>query len=143
MPLIEPGYGHVMAFLDRIRADGRSELRFSIELEGNQPPRFLPDGFDPEYCVQRSWYLSLKSPVAGVTADLTLEYLQEHSRRNEWGSRLDEEDIQLWAYRRDHWEQVPATNNSRSNTIHAPGVDLSGVGLIPFVACSPMPRSAP
>ena len=137
LALVDPGYGLVLAFLNEMSGQAGQVQRFSMELEMNQPPGILPQGLQPGNCIQRSWVLALKTPGEGVRADVTVEYLQENSARNELGPQMDEAGLVLWVNRAGDWEMLQTHVNPRANTLTARGVALPGASLSRFVACDP------
>ena len=137
LALVANGYGYVLALLENIKAGGERELRFSTEVDMVQPPALTPQMLPPQQCVQRTWYLTLKSPLKAIRADLTLEYLQENSRRNELGASMQEERLELWLYREGRWERLPSHHNSNANTLQVRDMEIPGGQLLRFAACSP------
>lgn len=137
LAMIASGYGFVLAFLDNIRADEAEQLDFFIETEMAQAPKFRPPNINADQCIQRSWYIALKTPAKDVQADLTLEYLQENSERNELGSSSEEQDLSLWVYQNDQWNKLNTITNSLANTLQVKDFNFSGGELMRLVACSP------
>ncbi|MFA9459280.1 CotH kinase family protein [Thiohalorhabdus methylotrophus] len=137
LAMVAPGYGYILAMLDDIRPGDTARLRFSVEVDMNQPPAVAPPLMDPRQCVQRTWFLILKTPADHVRADLTLEYLQENSKRNELGEWLDEGFLELWLYGGRGWWPLNARTNPEANTLQASRVVLPSGRLLRFVACSP------
>lgn len=136
--LIARGYGYMLALLEDIEApDGTNPLRFSAEVDMDRAPAYLPPTASADQCARRTWYLTLKTPAQGVVADLTLEYLQENSRRNELGAAMDERNLTLWVYSEGRWEPLPALTNALSNTLRVTDFAIPSGRLLRFVACSP------
>lgn len=137
LALVADGYGYVLALLEDIDAmEGSGPLRFSAEVDMNQVPAFLPAAAAPEQCVQRTWFIALKTPARKVSADLTLEYLQENSRRNELGAAMSEAALDLWMYDGQRWHMLPADANTKANTLKVSGLGIPDSRLLRFVACS-------
>lgn len=128
------GWGFLLA---GVRAqDLTTEIQVQVAAELAAPPKALPPGAMPAACLQRGWQLTLQGSVPEVVADLTLEYLQENSRRNELGSGVDETELVLWMLDEGRWKALEARFNTVSNSIEIRGLRLPTGRPLRFVAVS-------
>jgi hypothetical protein len=109
--------------------------RVRLELVSEQPPDLLPPGMTAADCLQRSWFLDLKTPLESLTLDLDLDYLQQSSQRHELGGIDERAGLSLWQMSGTRWQSLPTRYNSFANTLSAGGVTLHGGVVSRFVAC--------
>lgn len=109
--------------------------RMRMELVAEQTPDLLPPGFRTTDCIQRSWFLDLKTPQAEVSVDIDLDYLQQSSVQHELGSIDEGRGLSLWQMSEGQWRELPTRFNSYANTLSADGVLLSAGRVSRFVAC--------
>lgn len=115
--------------------------RVRLEVEMEHRPAALPPGVDnPEQCIQRNWYLDIKTPDAKVSLGLVLDYLQENSSHHELGALVNEENehrLQLWLRYNKTWMQLSTHNNTLTNTFTTRPITIRPGLLVHFVACLP------
>ncbi len=110
--------------------------RVRMEVETNQVPKFLPPGIAPWKCIERSWYLDLKTPDTLLTVNLQLDYLQENSLRHEIGGGITNENaLVLWAFQNRTWKPLQTMVNPITNIVATEGVQLTSDHLLHLVAC--------
>lgn len=110
--------------------------RVRLEVETERTPVLLPPGIDPRNCIQRTWFVDVKTPDAELTVDLEFDYLQESSLRHEIGEGItDEHGLSLWSTRGGAWQKLPTRVNSISNVLNVEGIQLIPSQLTTFVAC--------
>lgn len=133
----DPGLGHFTAQLTFHQVP-TVPVRIKSLIDSDQPPKYVPEGMVPEQCIQRTWMVYAVNGGVDVHADLTLEYLQETSTRNEYGSKLDRKNMVLWA-RDEHtgaWRQLPTYRNNYDKTLTTPNMHFVSGSPTRFVACS-------
>ncbi|MBI3359401.1 MAG: CotH kinase family protein [Nitrospirae bacterium] len=110
--------------------------RVRLEVETERTPESVPPGMDPLQCVQRSWYLDLKTPDALMKVNLQLDYLRESSLRHELGDHItDERDLSLWILQDNVWSKLKTTVNPIAKVLKAQGLQLVFANVIRLVAC--------
>ena len=137
LAMMAEGYGYVLALLDNIRPGDATRLDFFVDVDMARAPEHVPPGIDSRRCVQRTWQMTLKTPMTGVMADLTIEYLQENSRRNELGESMDENALELWLYRSGQWRELPVRHNALANSLQTADLDIRDGERLRLVACNP------
>lgn len=111
-------------------------VRVRLEVETARAPESVPPGVDPSKCIQRSWYLDLKTPDAMLKVNLQLDYLRESSLRHELGDRItDERDLSLWAMQDGAWRKLQTTVNPIAKVLKTQGIQLVSANVIRLVAC--------
>jgi hypothetical protein len=110
--------------------------RVRMEVASEQEPDLLPPGFSAADCIERSWFLDLKTPLQQVRVDLDLDYLQQSSVQHELGGIDERKGLTLWQMTEGQWNELPSHFNSFANTLSADAVTLIGGQVSRFVACS-------
>lgn len=127
------GWGYLLGMLTPRALTGPA--RVSLEVERNAPG-VLPEGIRPESCVQRTWYLTVKTPNARLRGDITLEYIEENSKNRELGAQVrDERVLVLWMLSETGWQRLPTRVNAYANILHTENLDVPAARLLRFVAC--------
>ncbi|MBI3600414.1 MAG: CotH kinase family protein, partial [Nitrospinae bacterium] len=86
--------------------------RVRLEVETERSPESVPPGIHPSKCVQRTWYLDLKTPDTLLRANLQLDYLQESSLHHELGERItNEQALSLWVMKNYRWQKLQTDVN--------------------------------
>ena len=132
--VFDPGYGY---FLTRL--DFKSSYKvadFQAEAEGFKPPAYIFEGTAPDQCIQRSWLLFSRVPSFSIKADVTLEYFDEHSQKNELGGIKNEHAVNLWVHKGDAWRPLMTEVNMKSNTLKVYNFNLQAGKIYRFIACS-------
>ncbi len=130
----DPGFGYVLA-----RLDFKEQFRiadFQAEAEAFKPPMYVYNEGNPEQCIQRSWVLFSRIPSLNIKADVTLEYFDEHSQKNELGGVKDEHKVNLWVHSGDAWKPLLTEVNQKSNTLTVNDFRLQAGRIYRFIACS-------
>jgi hypothetical protein len=113
--------------------------RVRLEVEMEHRPSALPPGVDdPEQCIQRNWYLDLKTQNAELRLSLVLDYLQENSNHHELGASIkegNEKDLRLWLNQNQTWTQLRTKNNTLANTFTTQILNIKPGSVMHFVAC--------
>lgn len=111
----------------------------TMEVQSEQSPELVPSGYSPAGCIQRSWFVTVKSPAENLTADIRFEYIQEDSLHNEIGERLrDEKALRLFQQSGQNWTPLETSNNTIANTLAATNVPFKAGEMNRFVACEDM-----
>lgn len=132
------GWGYLLGTLTPRAPTG--SVRVSLEVE-RSAPGVLPQGIRPESCVQRTWYLTVKTPNARLRGDVTLEYIEENSNNREIGAQVrDERALVLWMLSEAGWQRLPTRVNAYANILRTENQDLPATRLLRFVACLPPGR---
>lgn len=133
--LVDPARGLVVAALRIHSLNVPATLAGEVEAE--RRPEFLPAGRSADECIQRNWMLTVKTPFANLVADVTLEYLQEHSRHHELGAKVaNQGNLALWVLDDGAWRQLPTTVNSLSKTLTVRQLPIPSGRVLRFVACN-------
>ncbi len=112
--------------------------RVRLEVETERVPDSLPPGLIPSKCIQRIWYLDIKTPDTILKVNLQLDYLQESSLRHELGAAItDEHNLSLWVMQDNQWERLQTGVNVISNVLRAQGIEFGSGEVLLFVACEP------
>ena len=99
-------------------------------------PDFLPPGRRAEECIQRNWALTQTNPGVSLVADVTLEYLQEHSKHHEIGAAVkDKRNMELYVLEGKYWRPVPTEVNSLAKTFTVRNLSLPDNLTMKFAAC--------
>jgi hypothetical protein len=110
--------------------------RIRLEVETERRPDSLPPGADASKCIERTWYLDLKTPDALLTVNIQVDYLQESSLRHEVGVGIkDEAALSLWAFQNQTWRSLQTDVNPVANVLMTEGVQLASGNLLQLVAC--------
>ncbi len=110
--------------------------RIRLEVETEDVPEVLPPGVLASKCIERKWYLDLKTPDTVLTVNLQLDYLQENSLRHEIGEGVTNENaLMLWAYQNRAWQPLQTVVNPIVNILTVEGVQLTSDHALYFVAC--------
>ena len=132
---VADGFGYLLAVM---RPSNPSQpVSITAESRFGQPPHLTPPGVNPGNCIQRTWFVTLNAPNNSVNGALTLEYLQEHSRRHELGNVKNESLLQLWRYDEAGWQKLPVHINTLANTLTTSGTLTTSQQPVRFVACLP------
>ncbi len=130
----DPGFGYVLAQLDF-----KEQFRiadFQAEAEAFKAPMYVFSEGNPEQCIQRSWVLFSRIPSLNIKADVTFEYFDEHSRKNELGGVKDEHKVNLWMHSGEAWRPLVTEVNQKSNTLTVKNFNLRAGRIYRFIACS-------
>ncbi|ATX80246.1 CotH protein [Mariprofundus aestuarium] len=130
----DPGYGY---FLTRL--DFKSPFKivdFQTEAEGFKPPMYMFEGVSPDQCIQRSWVLFSRIPSLSSKADVTFEYFDEHSQKNELGGIKNEHKVNLWVHTGENWKPLRTEVNARSNTLTVNNFQINAGRIYRFIACA-------
>lgn len=115
---------------------GGAGTQVTVEVQSEKAPGLVPPKFYPASCIQRTWFVTIKSPYDNMTADIRFEYIQEHSFHNELGDAVDNEHLlRLFQQTGENWYPLETTVNTIANTVSAMDVDLKAGTLNRFVAC--------
>lgn len=116
--------------------NGDSSAQVTVEVQSEQAPELVPPKFYPASCIQRTWFVTIKSPYDNMTADVRFEYIQEHSFHNELGDAVRNEHLlRLFQQSGENWYPLETTINTIANTVSAMDVDLKAGTLNRFVVC--------
>jgi hypothetical protein len=136
--------GEKTAFLDPLLAyplamvtldASAAPAQVSVEVSREQAPDALPPAHKPESCVERAWYVSVRSDLP-VNADLQFDYLDESSTRHELGRALkDERRLALWRHDGEGWQKAAARVNAVANFFVAGEQPLKPGRIHRYVAC--------
>ncbi len=128
------GFGLTLGSMQALSLNGAADI--STEVEKLAIPRYVPGGVDVHRCIKRTWFLIDKTPNSNMKINLSWQYLQENSRRNEIGKKLkDESKLELWVLYYDEWKRLPTSVNPVSNVISTTNLDIRGGRYYRFVAC--------
>jgi len=130
----DPGFGYVLSRLDF--KEQFSIADFQAEAEAFKPPMYIFSGGDPEQCIQRSWLLFSRIPSLSIKSDVTFEYFDEHSQKNELGGVKDEHRLNLWVHAGEEWKPLPTEVNMKSNTLTVNDFKLQAGRIYRFIACT-------
>jgi len=133
--VVDPGYGYMTARID-FNPPADQVVDFQAEVEPFRPPVYLFDGADETQCIQRSWLLFSRMPGVNLVTDVTLEYFDEHSKKNEVGGINDEHTVNLWYHTGEKWQPLDTVVNTKSNTLRTNGFHIQSGRIYRFVACS-------
>ncbi len=132
--VVADGYGYLLAV---VRPDDPQEvISVAAESQLGQAPQLLPPGVSPENCIQRTWYVSIRSEKPQINGRLTLEYLQENSVLHELGRVTDESALKLWRYEAGQWQKVDARVNTLANTLTTDELLMTSERTMRYVACT-------
>lgn len=129
-----PAYGYLLAAI-RLK-DEAGPAEFSTESEIQHKPKMIPPGYRASSCIQRNWYLTLRTPFKNRLVDLQLDYIQEDSRRQELGRGRIEKGLALWSHDGKRWHKHSTRVNPLSNVISVADISLEPSRMLYFVACS-------
>lgn len=114
---------------------GQSPARLTIEVDRESAPASLPPGKTIAQCIERTWFVTLKSEQA-ASVDLQLDYLQESSTRHELGGGIqDESALALWRYDGKIWQMTTFRLNPVANYFGVEAQQLEPGVLNRYVAC--------
>jgi hypothetical protein len=115
----------------------RKSTLLAMEVK-REPPVLLPPGHTAKQCVQRTWFLTLKTPGDGLKANLKFEYVEESSRNHDIGRSVgDEGKLKLWYLENDSWRSLPTMVNAYANTLTTGNINVTPTRSLRFVACAP------
>ncbi|MFQ5356362.1 MAG: CotH kinase family protein [Mariprofundaceae bacterium] len=129
----DPGFGYLLTRLDFTSAFRVAD--FQAEAEGFRPPMYVFEGANPEQCIQRSWVLFTRIPSLNTKADVSFEYFDENSQKNELGGVKNEHQLNLWVHTGKVWKPLKTEVNMRSNTLTVKNFQLDSGRIYRFVAC--------
>ena len=130
----DPGFGY---FLTRLDFKSKFAIAdFQAEAEGFKPPMYTFEGANPEQCIQRSWMLFTRVPSLNVKADVSLEYFDENSQKNELGGVKNEHKVNLWVHTGKNWKPLRTEVNMKANTLTVRDFQLDAGRIYRFIACS-------
>jgi hypothetical protein len=132
-PFIEKLLAYPLAFATL--HDGQAPARLTVETDREAVPASLPPGKSAAQCIERIWFVTLKS-TQPATVDLQFDYLQESSTRHELGSAIqDENHLILWRHDGKIWQQTGATVNPVANYFSVAAQPMEPGVLNRYVAC--------
>jgi hypothetical protein len=109
--------------------------RLSVETVREAVPDALPPGRKPAQCIERTWFVSVKS-AQPASVDLQIDYLDESSTRHELGSAIQDEDkLALWRHDGSAWQKTGARHNAIANYFVASDQALKPGAVNRYVAC--------
>lgn len=114
----------------------RPPVRVRIEAETERPPRHIPPAHTVDECIERTWFIDLKTPQPAVQPQITLEYLEENSLRHEIGTAVDQRRLSLWAYSGQRWQRLATHANPVAKTLTTRALTLRPGETVRLVACS-------
>ncbi|MCF6235760.1 MAG: CotH kinase family protein [Gammaproteobacteria bacterium] len=129
-----PAYGYLLAAIKLKDSNGMA--KFSVESEIKHTPTIIPPGYDSSACIQRNWFVTLRTPFKSRVIDLQLDYLQEDSKRQELGSGGTEQNLKLWVLDGQNWYMLTMHVNPLSNVISVNNMTIHPLQMLHFVACS-------
>jgi hypothetical protein len=132
-PFMEKLLAYPLAFATL--REGWAPVRLTVETDREAPPSSLPPGKSASQCIERSWFVTLKSEQP-ARVDLQFDYLQESSTRHELGSAIkDESRLSLWRHDGKTWQRTRATINSVANYFNITAQSMEPGILNRYVAC--------
>lgn len=112
-------------------------LTVRIEAETGRAPQHVPPLRTVEQCIERTWFIDLKTPQATARPRILVEYLEENSLRHEVGAAIkDQRRISLWAYNNSGWSRLKTRSNSVSKTLSTDELTLRSGEVTRLVACA-------
>ncbi|MCF6337500.1 MAG: CotH kinase family protein [Gammaproteobacteria bacterium] len=129
-----PAYGYLLAAI-KLKDNNGEAAKFNVESDIKHTPAIFPPGYDPASCIQRSWFITLRTPFTSRVMDLQLDYLQEDSRRQELGSGGIEQNLTLWVLDGQRWHKLKTQVNPLSNVISTQNMTINPSQMLRFVAC--------
>jgi hypothetical protein len=115
-------------------------LRLVVEVEAEQPPTALPPGLPVGSCLERSWFVSVRSAGRSATARVELDWIQETTTHHELGEGIsDESALVLWAHDGQRWTSLRTRVNPIANLLIAEDVPFDAARPLRLVACVPQP----
>jgi len=110
--------------------------RVRLEVETERAPESLPAGIHPSKCIQRIWYLDIKTPDTILKVNMQLDYLQESSLHHEIGEQItDERGLSLWVMQNYKWRKLKTSINTLANVLKTEALELTSSDLLRFIAC--------
>jgi hypothetical protein len=137
--LVDEQLARPLGVLNIVSLDRPARVRLEVEME-RQPVALPPGISDPEKCIQRNWYLDLKTHDAHLELSVVLDYLQEHTYHHERGALINDDNehqLQLWAHQDDTWTPVIAVKNTLANALASKTLRIAPGQVIHFAACLP------
>lgn len=132
-PFMEKLLAYPLAFATL--RDGQAPARLTVETDREAAPASLPPGKSASQCVERTWFVTLKSGQP-ARVDLQFDYLQESSTRHELGSAIEDESrLALWRHDGKIWQQTAATVNPVANYFSVAAQPMEPGMLNRYVAC--------
>lgn len=132
-PFIEKLLAYPLAFATL--REGQTPVKLTVETDREAAPTSLPPGKAASQCIERSWFVTLKSEQA-ASVDLQFDYLQESSTRHELGSAIEDESrLVLWRHDGKTWQQTRATVNPVANYFSVEAQPMKPGVLNRYVAC--------
>ncbi len=132
-PLLEKLLAYPLAFATL--RQGEPPARLTVETDREAAPTLLPPGKSAAQCIERTWFVTLKS-AQPVRVDLQFDYLQESSTRHELGSAIQNESrLALWRHDGTSWQQTGASVNPVANYFSIAAQALEPGMLNRYVAC--------
>ncbi|MDP2110308.1 MAG: CotH kinase family protein [Thiobacillus sp.] len=132
-PFMEKLLAYPLAFATL--REGQAPVRLTVETDRETPPSSLPPGKSASQCIERTWFVTLKSEQP-ARVDLQFDYLQESSTRHELGSAIkDESRLTLWRHDGKTWQQTRAAVNPVANYFNIAAQPLVPGILNRYVAC--------
>jgi hypothetical protein len=131
--VFDPGWGYFLA-----RLDFREPFQitdFQSEAEAFRPPMYTMEGANLEQCIQRSWILFTRIPSLSMKTNVTFEYFDEHSQRNELAGIKNEHAINLWVNTGEKWQPLITEVNAKANTLTVRDFQLNAGRVYRFVGC--------
>lgn len=133
IPFIEKLLAYPLAFATL--REGRAPVLLTVETNREATPTSLPPGKSASQCLERTWFVTLKSEQP-AHVDLQFDYLQESSTRHELGSAVENENrLALWRYNGTIWLQTGASINPVANYFNVEAQPMEPGTLNRYVAC--------
>lgn len=133
---IDDSFSRPLGFFVLGQASDRP-VRLRVEAETERPPQNIPPGHSVEQCIERSWFLDIKTPDVVLQPLITLEYLEESSLRHEVGAGIsDQRRISFWAFRNNGWTHLPTHSNPVSKTLTTQALSLRSGEVTQLLACA-------
>lgn len=112
------------------------DRRIRVEVETERVPVLRPPGMAPGQCVERTWFVDLKTPGGPVDAGLRVDYLEESSLRHEIGADVrDQSRLVLWAHQGEQWRRLTTRANPVSKVLDVDTLTLRPGQVTRLVAC--------
>lgn len=132
-PFIEKLLAYPLAFATL--REGPAPVKLTVETDRESAPISLPPGKSASQCIERTWFVTLKSEQV-TSVDLQFDYLQESSTRHELGSAVEDESrLVLWRHDGKTWQQTSATINPVANYFSVEAQPMRPGVLNRYVAC--------
>lgn len=127
--------GLMVGTFKSVSQSARADIKMDVQMFSK--PKHLPPGKSASHCIQRNWTLTQTNPSANLVANVTIDYLHEHTKHNELGSAMkDKKNIDLWMEVGGKWVALPTEVNSVSKTFTVRKLAIPAQKTVNFAACS-------